>query len=118
MELIELFNYTNNLPNSLAMNPFYLSAGEKVTITAKFQCLDSVPELYYREPQNNIDIESLEAFYIDYYMIYSPPTTYESPVNQPSLDGVIQGYRLLTEDGMYMYYPLKFAYHVLYHYFS
>eukprot|EP01084_Bolivina_argentea_P124006 219745_1 len=79
------------------MKPFYMAANEKVTISLNYQCINNKVMLYYREPTNNIDIEANEAFYIDYYFIYAPPNSYKSPVNKPSLDGVIAGYRLLTE---------------------
>eukprot|EP01084_Bolivina_argentea_P146398 256343_1 len=98
IEWIGMWNYSNNIPASLAMQPVYLAANERVTIYFKYQCFKTTPMVYYREPQPEIDIESNEAFYIDYYFIYKPPTEYQSPVNVPSLEGVISGYRLLTED--------------------
>ena len=100
-ETVEIFNYTNNLANSLALQPFYMASGEKVTVKMNIQCINGKPGIFYREPQNNIDIEGREAFYIDYYMIYAPPADYKSPVNTPSMDGVIEGYRLLTEVGTF-----------------
>eukprot|EP01083_Nonionella_stella_P077003 210050_1 len=97
-ELIEIWNYSTNVPASLALQPVYMTSNERVTIYLKYQCFKTVPTVYYREPQPHIDIEANEAFYIDYYFIYKPPSQYKSPVNAASLDGVISGYRLLTED--------------------
>ena len=97
MKMVDMFNYTNNIPASLAMQPFYMDAGESISVFINYQCLDAMPRIFYREPSNFIDIESNTAFFIDYYFIFSPPQTYKSPVNTASLDGVIKGYRLLTE---------------------
>merc|ERR1711933_86662 len=83
---------------SLALKPFYMSAKEKITLFMKFQCLNTMPNIFYREPSKFIDIASNNAYFIDYYFIYAPPQSYKSPVNGQSLDGVVKGYWLLTED--------------------
>ena len=103
--MVDRFNYTNNIPSSLAMQPFYLRANEEVTLYLNYQCFNDPPTVFYREPSAFIDIEANEGYFMDYYFIYAPKDEYKSrsPVHQASLDGVIAGYRLLTQDGITMY---------------
>ena len=98
IETLDMFNHTNNIPSTLSVPPLYLSKNEKVTLNINIFSLKQGFKVFVREPSsvNYQDINSNEGDYIDYYFIYSPPNKYDSPINIPSLDGIIQGYRLLT----------------------
>ena len=78
------------MPSSMAVKGIYLKKNDKIDIIVNLQNITKVPDIYYRAPSNKMDIQSLEAQFIDYYYIYSP----SSAANR--FDKLMSSYRILT----------------------
>eukprot|EP01084_Bolivina_argentea_P308686 533848_1 len=87
---------SNNMPSSVSLPGIYLQSGETVKVIICLQNFYNMPTLHIRGVTNMFDIYSLEGYYIDYYFIYNKNDT---------LDGIINGYRMLT--GTAPLYELK-----------
>ncbi|ETO11839.1 hypothetical protein RFI_25536 [Reticulomyxa filosa] len=94
------------------MTRMHLQPNETIDFVLFIRCPDVIsPKLFVRLPSTRLDISSTYTDFIDYYFIFSPPPPSQaSPSNQtqPTLntrmDGVIQGFRLLT--GAAPMYPI------------